>query len=335
MSGGIPVGIVSGHDILFTSAEENPESFIKGLPWIINDDELNKSNDGDVGDDNEISNEGEEKMTIAWRYNKLKKFESGINNNVKKVAFQNIQKSHRLEKPFCQSFDLTKLIPQSAIESASMTLIDACTWEYKNPFNKLLSMIRKVVDKNFRSVISTQGTQDVDQRNILRIGIHSIASPSWQSNSPQDIFIFFHALRSLLRFSYSSAVITIPAYLYGSFIRRIEHISDAVIELESFAGSSATVNSVYSAEYHGLFHVHKLPTINSLIPPSIKLSILAGNGAENNLGFKLRRKKFSIETFHLPPEGGINERRTDSKEKNIKSSEKIGCGTGKNDPYDF
>ncbi|CAG8802435.1 14713_t:CDS:2, partial [Dentiscutata erythropus] len=72
--------------------------------------------------------------------------------------------------------------------------------------------------------------------------------------------------------------------------------------------SSATVNSAYSAEYHGLFHVHKLPSINSLIPPSIKLSILAGNGTENNLGFKLRRKKFSIETFHLPPEGGINER---------------------------
>ncbi|CAG8583614.1 6761_t:CDS:2, partial [Diversispora eburnea] len=301
-------GIVSGHDILFTSAEENPESFIKGLPWITNDDELDKLNDGGVGyDDNERSNEGEEKMTIAWRYKKLKKFESGIN-----------------KKPFCQSFDLTKSIPQSAIDSASMTLIDSCTWdnEYKNPFNKLLSMIRKVVDKNFRSVVSTQG---IEQRNILRIGIHSIASPSWQSNSPQDIFIFFHALRSLLRFSYSSAVITIPAYLYGSFIRRIEHISDAVIELESFAGSSATVNSAYSAEYHGLFHVHKLPSINSLIPPSIKLSILAGNGTENNLGFKLRRKKFSIETFHLPPEGGINERRTDSKEKNavIKSSEKI------------
>ncbi|CAG8815805.1 3278_t:CDS:2, partial [Dentiscutata erythropus] len=144
-----------------------------GLSWIANDDELDKLNDGGVGyDDNERSNEGEEKMTIAWRYKKLKKFESGINSNVKK------------EKPFCQSFDLTKSIPQSAIDSASMTLIDSCTWdnEYKNPFNKLLSMIRKVVDKNFRSVVSTQG---IEQRNILRIGIHSIASPSWQSNSPQ------------------------------------------------------------------------------------------------------------------------------------------------------
>lgn len=166
-------------------------------------------------------------------------------------------------------------------------------------------------------------------------------------------------------------MITIPAYLYGSFIRRIEHLGDAVIELESFAGknpttsflslfwfirlelklikvndhgkgSSGTVNSVYSSEYHGLFHVHKLPTINSLIPSSIKLSILAGSGVGNNLGFKLRRKKFSIETFHLPPEGGISERRTDSKEKKsdekrniLKSSEKIGCGTGKSDPYEF
>lgn len=137
------------------------------------------------------------------------------------VTFQNTQKP---EQPFCQSFDLTKLIPHSVIESASKTLIDASTWddEYKNPYNKLLSVIRKVVNKNFRlisqiiylsllffedysnifipflitgqslnrSFVSNQGIQGVEQRNILRIGIQSIASPSWQSSSPQ-VYIFF------------------------------------------------------------------------------------------------------------------------------------------------
>jgi elongator complex protein 4 len=119
-----------------------------------------------------------------------------------------------------------------------------------------------------------------------------------------------------------------------------------------FIGSPATTNAIYSATYHGLFHVHKLPTLNSLVPSSTKLSVLSGGGG-NNLGFKLRRKKFTIETFHLPPEGGINERRVvpeknqsnKSKKKDDKSINKSGigipgsgCGTipgRKVDPYDF
>lgn len=36
-------------------------------------------------DDVEGPNEGEDNMTIAWRYKKMKKFESGINSNVKNV----------------------------------------------------------------------------------------------------------------------------------------------------------------------------------------------------------------------------------------------------------
>ena len=115
-----------------------------------------------------------------------------------------------------------------------------------------------------------------------------------------------------------------------------------------YIGSPATANAIYSSTYHGLFHVHKLPTLNSLVSSSTKLSVLSGGGG-NNLGFKLRRKKFTIETFHLPPEGGINERRvapekSQSKKKDNKSgigvsgSAGSGCGTipgRKVDPYDF
>ena len=67
------------------------------------------------------------------------------------------------------------------------------------------------------------------------------------------------------------------------------------------------------------------------------------------MGFKLRRKKFTIETFHLPPEGGVNERRVtpeknqSKKKDNNKSGIGVsggggGCGTipgRKVDPYDF
>ena len=108
--------------------------------------------------------------------------------------------------------------------------------------------------------------------------------------------------------------------------------------------------------------MHKLPVLNSLLPPSTKLSVLSAGGS-NDLGFKLRRKRFAIETFHLPPEGGVVTRRTEppsstepttpkaishTKEEKTDSPKslsslanrgpkKIGCGStpGKIDPLEF
>lgn len=58
------------------------------------------------------------------------------------------------------------------------------------------------------------------------------------------MYKFFHALRGLLRFSFGTAVVTVPAYLYDevpNVMKRIEHMVDAVIEIESFAGKSERV----------------------------------------------------------------------------------------------
>lgn len=76
------------------------------------------------------------------------------------------------------------------------------------------------------------------------------------------------------------------------------------------SGSSLHNDQPYTQTYHGFFHVHKLPVLNSLLPPSTKLSVLSAGGS-NDLAFKLRRKRFAIETFHLPPEGGVVTRRTE------------------------
>lgn len=62
--------------------------------------------------------------------------------------------------------------------------------------------------------------------------------------------------------------------------------------------------------------------LNSLLPSSTKLSVLSGDGS-NNLGFKLRRKRFTIETFHLPPEGGVSTRRTTPSEAIEETSNSI------------
>ena len=73
--------------------------------------------------------------------------------------------------------------------------------------------------------------------------------------------------------------------------------------------------------HHGLLKILKLPTYQTLVPASDRFSTLRGLQAsssasasggigENNLAFKVTRKRFIIETFHLDLEGGVGERRT-------------------------
>ncbi|KAG0224191.1 PAXNEB protein-domain-containing protein [Mortierella sp. GBAus27b] len=278
--------------------------------------------------------------------------------------------------PFCEQFDLTTRISAKALETADTTLIDSGELmkdtsridqsDYSDSEDDSLSgsgarnnqpdLYRSVLDKVRETIIHggfsttlvkdpsepapAQGAKGLSERHVCRIGINSIASPSWRSKTPQDLYKFLHALRGLLRFSFAAAVITIPAHLYGTadqrnaidgsttspYIHRLEQLCDASVRIESFAGAHTNASSAAS-DYHGLFHVHKVPVLNALIPSSTKLSVLldgsakgsggASNGAGggssrgvNNLGFKVRRKRFAIETFHLPPEGGVGQRRT-------------------------
>lgn len=89
-----------------------------------------------------------------------------------------------------------------------------------------------------------------------------------------------------------------------------------------FSPGSPSLQAVFPA-YSGFLHVHRLPTPFSLLPPAAKLSVLRGlapgssstssgaGGMDNNLGFKLKRRRgLVIETLHLDEGGGTSERRT-------------------------
>jgi hypothetical protein len=66
---------------------------------------------------------------------------------------------------------------------------------------------------------------------------------------------------------------------------------------------------------HGLVHLRSFPTLHTLLPATYKHSTLLGLGAgstgQNNLSFRLKRKRFVLETLHLGIEGGTGERRTE------------------------
>lgn len=84
-------------------------------------------------------------------------------------------------KPYCSQFDLTKRIPKEVIEQAKTSILQ---WGYEgeDDYKTLIEQIRKVVlDGNFSSAIPVAPNTP---RNALRIALHSLASPSWQSKSP-------------------------------------------------------------------------------------------------------------------------------------------------------
>ena len=133
---------------------------------------------------------------------------------------------------------------------------------------------------------------------------------------------FLARLPVLFRNKYVVCMITIPAYMHSvksgvtgcnSFVRRVEHLCDAVLELESFAGSCLPTEQPYVSDYSGLLHPNKLFCTNSNTTTT-RFSQLQ----LHSLGFKVRRKRFSIETFHLPPEDAPD----DGNEKNT-----MGCSS--------
>ncbi|OMJ19848.1 Elongator complex protein 4 [Smittium culicis] len=259
-------------------------------------------------------------MKIAWRYNNLAQVDPSIS-----------------QQSYSHDFDLSKNIPIPELQTADINTLDLLDLNPKSPYLSLFKSISQFVENGYSSLDPNKPTTT---RNVSRISIHSLGSSFFQNSSQQDILQFFSALKGLLRYSYSTCMITIPATFpantssstKSSILKRIQSHCDCVIELDSFEGSYSNPTKLLSSQnntsniqndYHGLFHIHKLPTLNTLVPAASKLSILAksGGGSSNNLAFKLRRKKFSIETYHLPIEGGSNERRVPSSNSSSKNLE--------------
>ena len=80
-------------------------------------------------------------------------------------------------------------------------------------------------------------------------------------------------------------------------------------------GSLKEVHDAFVQDYHGLIHPLKLPSLNSLIHSSS-----LNNHQLQSLAFKVHRKRFTIETYHLPPEGEETSARTTGKHESNNSS---------------
>lgn len=284
----IAEGLLSGHSLFLATADVDPEEIWKNLPCPVGEPTHAETSPSKEGD--QLSS-GDNSMKIAWRYQNLPK----------------VQSSQPTAK-FGHFFDFTKTIDMGRISKALKYEFKARnSWKkgndisssedssFFNPiYQDLLKSIKEIIEKKGHCTTN----QELQDQTILRIVIQSLDSPLWGARdsltADHSLTMFLYYLRGLLRSSYAVCFITVPSYLREDtgVIGRVERLSDTVIRLESFSGSDKETNPIYK-DYHGLFHLVRLPRLNSLtchMPETL------------DLAFKLRRKKFVIEKLHLPPD---------------------------------
>ncbi|GAA5965789.1 hypothetical protein JCM3765_007347 [Sporobolomyces pararoseus] len=292
-----------------------------------------------------------EKMKIAFRYEGMKQHQTTLNSTTN----QNLRTGGE-ETVYCSTFDLTttRSLSPSDLSKLHSIDIDELQDTSSSPadfYNNLYQKIETFVSQNGYLQSSTS------PRKALRIAISSIGSPSWGQTSPPSLYTFLHRLRSLLRRSNASSLTTFPSHLYPStsstsgggssnssisspLLSKLSHSSDSVLSLLS-TSCSPILSNLYPS-HQGLITLPKLPSLSSLLPPSNKISLLknlggGGQGRENLLGFRVKRRRFVVEVVSEEPEFGgqgedeqekkLRERRKRVEEANRKDREEGGKAT--------
>nr|XP_054490763.1 elongator complex protein 4 isoform X2 [Agelaius phoeniceus] len=308
-------GIVCGHDLFVASAKEHPDNILKELPAPLLDDSYRK----ELGDEAATvkSEDFQDSMKIAWRYQNLPKMETSPTTYTKFGHYYDVSK--KMSPELCQSVKLHSFYLHEELPFEPKMK----TWNMNSAYARLLQSIQRI--------ISQEGFDGSDpqkkQRNVLRIGIQSLGSILWGDDvccsdapeDPQSLTKFLYVLRGLLRKSLSACIITVPAHLIQNkaIMERVTNLSDMVVGLESFIGSERETNPLYK-DYHGLVHVHQIPRLNSLI---------CDVSDTKDLAFRLKRKQFTIERLHLPPD--LSDTVSRASKQDLAGSAKLlssGCG---------
>ncbi|OJJ50854.1 hypothetical protein ASPZODRAFT_148254 [Penicilliopsis zonata CBS 506.65] len=282
-------GVVQGHKVHVVGV---PEPWGRSLPGLIGA--------ADATEDKSLKRK-DEKMKIAWRYERLGEFGAGIAGSRAATGDQ-VQSAadgdqDSKQQAFCHAFDLTKRLTHPSISNMSFIPLVPSR---ESPF---LSIYRRLQSAIASSPANT----------IHRIVIPSLLNPTIyppESSQPEFVLQFLHSLRALLS-TYAArvtAMITLPLSLFprsSGLVRWMELIADGVIELCPFPHSSdalATSGAATAQEEppQGMLKTHRLPVLHE-----------RGGGSDKNVGqdwaFILSRRKFEIKPFSLPPAEGDKE----------------------------
>ncbi|KAL4400366.1 Elongator subunit Elp4 [Malassezia pachydermatis] len=268
-----------------------------------------------------------QRMKIAWRYD-------------------HTRTSTKPSLPAAMNtvFDLSKRIPYSIIRAAKDAhLLHVASLDMDDALTVAWDAIQTAVEQCKAQAASRSYAP------VLRIVLRGFGSPAWmEQGSSYDLVRFLLRLRALARSlampaeSTNDAIPCLVGLSLSPFVyhatdtvpsgmnvaQRLLHLTDGCIGLSSFSATPGL--SEIFPDFTGALRVYRTPAIGTLTNPSLRVSILRGMGAgttasgsaneggagggENNLAFKVKRKRLAIETLHLDIEGGVSERRTKPKE---------------------
>lgn len=274
----IAEGVVNGHGIYLASTENTSDSFMNHLPApvTVDDDMLQTAND---------------EMKIAWRYQNCPQVQTTTSTHSNYGNYYDI--SRTMSEELLRKSNMSYLNLREALENHT------CDEEF-DMFRHLVTEINDHIFENRWTIPSSLDPKK--ELNILRIVVPGFCSPFWSTGcgniNVTSAMRSLCCLRSIVRNSLSVCLITLPEYMYSTTgLELLKHNVDMVINLESF--STGKANPLYK-DYHGLLKILKLPVLNSLLPFTPD---------SHEFAFKLRRKKFTIERLHLPPDIGENVQR--------------------------
>ncbi|CAI7596475.1 unnamed protein product [Penicillium pancosmium] len=271
-----------------------PEQWGRSLPGLIGTAESL--------DEKRSDRRKDERMKIAWRYERLGEFGAGVAGARGAAAPSpsnaGEQDPNAKQPPaFCHAFDLTKRLAHPSI--TNMTFIPFIPAK-DSPFPAILNRLETAISSSAANTIH-------------RIVIPSLLNPTLyppESCRPEYVLQFLHSLKALLN-AYPArvtAMITFPLCLYprsSGLVRWIELLNDGVIELCPFPHSADNLTTSGAATSQeeppqGMLKTHRLPILHE-----------RGGGSDQNVGedwaFTLSRRRFEIKPFSLPPAEGDTE----------------------------
>ncbi|PVG04660.1 PAXNEB-domain-containing protein [Serendipita vermifera] len=281
-------------------ADQQPQHLVSGCMWHPGSKATPAAED-DIQENKETN--PEEKVKIAWRYEQMGQFKTTVD-----------ERSNVIDD-YCHTFDLVTTVPHTVIskaeEGGSLLYYEPAQSDGHNSYDELLYKLTDLL----------QQTSEI--KFPLRICIHNLGDFYWGQAQSSDILRFLIRLRSLVRNTRASVMITLPVHLsspsFGNhWIPRVAQLADACFTMQGITNDPVLGPTFPS--YSGLLTVHSSPSPHTLLDASRRFSQLRGlnvtskligtGGGENNLAFKCMRKRLVVETLHLDVEGGVGERRT-------------------------
>ena len=260
-------GIASDHLLYFATAEGSPQDWIESLMAPID-----TSTEVPVTSSTSARAMGQlrDRMNIAWRYQSQPRLSNAL-----------VSGSIAPDSVYCRTFDITKRIE---VQKKDRIYLDDGESLGDDYLDTMLARVKQLLEKATRDSA------------VLRICIESIASSAWKQLPTIDqLCRFIVRLRAMVRNTNAVCVVSLRDYLLtNGCLARIDHCADAVLSLESFA--SLNMDSSIAADFHGFIRPSRVYSTNSNVSHTRVNQV-----DRHSLAFKVRRKRFAIQVFTLPP----------------------------------